>query len=50
MQFVLVPAAFLDVPLPGLGWGIGAYLAVAATALATVPAALPALRSRQSRG
>ncbi len=28
LQFVLVLAAFLDVPLPGLGWEIGAYLAV----------------------
>ena len=49
VQFVLVLAAFLDVPLPGLGWDIGAYLAVAAAALAAVPAALPALRSRHSR-
>ena len=49
MQFVLVLAAFLDVPLPGLGWDIGAYLAVAAAALAALPAALPALRSRHRR-
>ena len=50
LQFVLVLAAFLDVPRPGLGWEIGAYLAVAAAALAALPATLPALRSRQSRG
>jgi len=48
VQFVLVLAAFLDVLSPGLGWDIGAYLAVAAAALAAVPAALPALRSRPS--
>lgn len=49
-QFLLVLAGFLDVPLAGLGWEIGAYLALAAAALATVPAALPALRSRRGRG
>jgi hypothetical protein len=49
LQFMLVLAAFLDVPLPGLGWEIGAYLAVAAAALAALPAALPALRSRHRR-
>jgi hypothetical protein len=49
LQFVLVLTAFLDVPLPGLGWEIGGYLAVAAAALAAFPAALPALRSRRGR-
>jgi hypothetical protein len=47
-QFLLVLAGFLDVPLAGLGWEIGAYLALAAAALATLPAALPALRSRRA--
>jgi len=48
-QFLLVLAGFLDVPLAGLGWEIGAYLAVAAAALATLPAALAARRSRPRR-
>jgi len=48
-QFLLVLAGFLDVPLPGLGWEIGAYLAVAAAALAALPAALSARGSRRSR-
>ena len=48
LQFTLVLAVFLDVPLPGLGWEIGAYLAVAAAALAALPAALPAVRSRRA--
>ena len=34
LQFTLVLAAFLDVPPPGLGCETGAYLAVAAAALA----------------
>jgi hypothetical protein len=50
IQFLLVLAGFLDVPLPGLGWEIGFYLAVAAAALAALPAALRVLRSRRSRG
>ena len=49
VQFLLVLAGFLDVPLAGLGWEIGAYLALAAAALAMLPAVLPALRSRSSR-
>ena len=44
-----VVGGFLDVPLAGLGWEIGAYLAVAAAALATLPAALAARRSRPRR-
>jgi hypothetical protein len=48
VQFVLVLAAFLDVPLPGLGRETGAYLAVAAAALAALPAALPAVRPRRA--
>jgi len=49
VQFLLVLAGFLDVPLAGLGWDIGAYLAVAAATLAMLPAVLPALRARSSR-
>jgi hypothetical protein len=49
VQFLLVLAGFLDVPLAGLGWEIGAYLALAAAALAMLPAVLPALRPRSSR-
>jgi len=50
VQFLLVLAGFLDVPLAGLGWEIGAYLAAAAAALAMLPGVLPALRARSSRG
>src|SRR5581483_11306814 len=48
-QFLLALAGFLDVPLAGLGWEIGAYLAVAAAALAALPAALSARGLRRSR-
>ena len=37
VQFLLVLIGFLDVPLAGLGWEIGAYLALAAAALAAAP-------------
>jgi hypothetical protein len=49
VQFLLVLVGFLDVPLAGLGWEIGAYLAVIAAALAAAPAALPVLRARPGR-
>jgi hypothetical protein len=49
VQFLLVLIGFLDVPLAGLGWETGAYLAVIAAALAAAPAALPVLRSRPGR-
>ena len=49
VQFLLVLAGFLDVPLAGLGWESGAYLAVAAAVLAMLPAVLPALRARSGR-
>ena len=49
VQFLLVLIGFLDVPLAGLSWEIGAYLALLAAAAATVPVALPVLRSRQAR-
>jgi len=48
-QFLLVLAGFLDLPLAGLVWEIRAYLAVAAAALATLPAALAVRRSRPRR-
>jgi hypothetical protein len=48
-QFLLVLVGFLDVPLAGLGWEIGAYLAVIAAALAAAPAAMPVLRGRPGR-
>ena len=45
VQFLLVLIGFLDVPAAGLGWEIGAYLAVVAAALA----AIPAFRARAGR-
>ena len=39
-QFLLVLAGFLDVPLAGLGWETGAYLAVIAAGLAAGAAGL----------
>ncbi len=49
VQFLLVLIGFLDVPLAGLGWEIGAYLAVIAAALAAAPAVMPVVRSRPGR-
>jgi hypothetical protein len=49
LQFLLVLTGFLDVPLAGLGWETGAYLALIAAALAAAPAAVPVLRSRPGR-
>ena len=41
VQFILVLVGFLDVPLSGLGWEIGAYLAlIAAAAVQLVSPAL----------
>jgi hypothetical protein len=48
-QFLLVFIGFLDVPLAGLSWEIGAYLALIASVAAAVPVVLPVLRSRQGR-
>jgi hypothetical protein len=48
-QFLLVFIGFLDVPLAGLSWEIGAYLALIASVAAAVPVALPVLRSWQGR-
>ena len=49
VQFLLVLIGFLNLPPDGFSWEIGAYLAVAAAALAAIPVALPALRSRPRR-
>ena len=43
VQFILVLVGFLDVPLSGLGWEIGAYLALIAAAAAAAPLVSPAL-------
>jgi hypothetical protein len=49
LQFLLVFIGFLDVPLAGLGWEIGAYLALLASVAATVPVALTAVHAWQAR-
>jgi hypothetical protein len=48
-QFVLILVGFLDVPLSGLGWEIGAYLALIAAAAAAAPLVSPALHLWQAR-
>jgi hypothetical protein len=49
VQFVLVLVGFLDVPLSGLGWEIGAYLALIAATAAAAPLVSPALHVWQTR-
>jgi hypothetical protein len=49
VQFLLVLIGFLDRPAAGLSWEAGAYLAVAAAALAAARVAWPAVRSRPDR-
>jgi hypothetical protein len=49
VQFLLVLIGFLDRPAAGLRWETGAYLAVAAAALAAARVAWPAVRSRPDR-
>jgi hypothetical protein len=49
VQFVLVLVGFLDAPLSGLGWEIGAYLALIAATAAAAPLASPALHAWQTR-
>jgi len=49
LQFLLVLIGFLDVPLAGLSWEFGAYLALLAAVGAAVPVALPAVRAWQGR-
>jgi hypothetical protein len=46
VQFVLVLIGFLDVPLAGLRWEIGAYLALLAAAAAVPPMLLAAWPAR----
>jgi hypothetical protein len=43
LQFALVLVGFADVPLSGLGWEIGAYLALIAATAAVAPLVSPAL-------
>ena len=49
LQFLLVLAGFVDVPLAGLGWEGGAYLALAAAALAVASAVAVTWRPRRGR-
>lgn len=49
LQFALVLTGFLEVPLSGLGWEIGAYLALIAAASAAAPLVPPALHRWQTR-
>jgi hypothetical protein len=49
VQFVLVMVGFLDVPLSGLGWEIGAYLALIAATAAAAPLVCPALHVWHAR-
>ena len=49
LQFVLVAIGFADVPMAGLSWQSGAYLALIAAAAALGAALMPVLRSRPSR-
>jgi hypothetical protein len=49
LQFLLVLIGFLDVPLAGLSWDFGAYLALLASLAAAVPVALPAVRAWRVR-
>lgn len=49
LQFAGVAIGFADVPMPGLSWEFGAYLALIAAAAALGAALMPVLRSRPSR-
>ena len=49
LQFVLVAIGFADVPMAGLSWQSGAYLALIAAAATLGAALMPVLRSRPSR-
>jgi hypothetical protein len=49
LQLALVLFGFLDMPLSGLGWEIGAYLALIAAVAAVVPLISPALQLWQTR-
>lgn len=47
LQFLLVLIGFFDKPVAGLGWEIGAYLALIAAVAAAAPVVIPAVRSWQ---
>jgi len=49
LQFAGVAIGFADVPIAGLSWDFGAYLALIAAAAALGAALTPVLRSRPSR-
>lgn len=48
-QFALVLIGFLDVPLAGLRWEVGAYLALLASVVAVIPVAGLVIRSWRGR-
>ncbi len=48
LQFLLVLIGFFDVPVTGLSWEIGAYLALIASVTAAAPLVVPAIRSWQA--
>ena len=48
LQLLLVVIGFIDVPVSGLSWEIGAYLAVIAAVVAAGPLIVPAVRSWQA--
>jgi hypothetical protein len=48
LQFLLVLIGFFDVPVAGLSWEIGAYLALIASVTAAAPLVVPAIRSWQA--
>ncbi len=47
LQLLLVLIGFADVPVPGLSWEIGAYMALIASAVAAGPLVVPAIRAWQ---
>ncbi len=49
LQFLLVTIGFSEVPIAGLSWEFGAYLALIASAAGLGAALLPVLRSRPGR-
>jgi hypothetical protein len=49
LQFLLVTIGFSDVPIAGLSWQFGAYLALIASAAGLGAALMPVVRSRQAR-
>ncbi len=47
LQLLLVLIGFADVPVSGLSWEIGAYMALIASAVAAGPLVIPAIRAWQ---